>query len=185
MPTPLIANPASDADEQSHLQVVAQLVRLTSKAMSNRPSRKRLRVLSQNSDKVLMRVALMQKKRLTDTRCNFQLTRKGRALHVAWRKVTEVVEAALADCDDLRQAGEGIELFGQLISELGCVMRVNARRGEEPSRMCVCQRHGLPGSVTTGAGDNHLDDADSRRASHHGIAVAVITIVGKVDANVD
>jgi len=63
-------------------------------------------------------------------------------------------------------------------------MRMNARRGEELPRMRIGERDGLAGTVPAGPRHNHLDDADSRRTSHYGVAVAVITIVGEVDADI-
>src|SRR4051812_27715805 len=62
----LVADPASDTDVETHAQVVIQLVRLTCEAMSDAASSQRARVLSQDGDKVIVRVTLMQEHRLAD-----------------------------------------------------------------------------------------------------------------------
>src|SRR5262249_7280264 len=132
-----------DADAQAHAKVILELVRLAGEAMGDSARSQRLRILSQDGDKVFVRIALMQEHRLAHPSCDLELTCKCGALHVARGEIAEVVEAALADGYDFRPVREPFELMRQLVGELRSVMRVNARGRIKRPRMRVRKRDSL------------------------------------------
>ncbi len=182
---PLVADPAGDADAEAHAEVVVQLVRLTREAMSDPACRQCARVLSQNRDKVFVRVALMQEHRLAHACRDLELPRKRVPLHVTWREVAEVIETAFAYGYDFRPMREPFELVHQLAGELRGMMRMNASGCVQDSGMRVCQRDGLSRAFRACTGNDHLRDSCGRGTGHYSVPVAVITIVGEVDSDID
>jgi len=61
-------------------------------------------MLAQNGCKIRMRTALMHKNGFAYSGREFKLTMKSLALYLRGRKIAVVVETALADGDDFRQA---------------------------------------------------------------------------------
>jgi len=103
----------------------------------------------------------------------------------AGREVTEIIEPALSDRDHFGkpcQLGERGETSGV---ELGGVVRMNSRGGEQPPRMLACQCHRTHAACQRGSGDDHLHDAGGVRPRDDGITVAVVAVVCEVDADVD
>ena len=183
--SPLVVDPAGDADVESQLKTVLELVCLTREAVRDGACRKRVRVFSQNRDEVCMRIALMQEDRLAHSRGDLQLSRERSSLHVARRKIAKVIEAAFSDGDDFGRVRERFQRFTRLTCELDGVMWMNARGCEQSLRMPVHQCRSFAGAFDAGARDDHLDDAGRRGTGHDGVPVAVITIVGEVDSDVD
>ena len=182
---PFVADPARDADRQAHLEIVVQLVRLAGEAMRNRARGDDVPVLSQDRDKVRMRVALMQKHRFAHACGNLQLARESGALHVARGEVAEVIEPAFADGDDFGRMGERFQFLSQLIRELSGVMGMYASGRKQFAQVLARQRGGFARAVSAGSGYDQLGDAGRGRAGHYSDAIAVITIVSEVDPDVD
>jgi hypothetical protein len=65
------------------------------------------------------------------------------------------------------------------------MVRMHASGGKQAARMLAGEGRGLARPLTACARDDHLDDADGRRAGQDGVPVAVITVVGEVDPDVD
>jgi hypothetical protein len=146
---------------------------------------KRARVLSQNGDEVIMRIALMQKDRLADARGDLELSRERGSLHVAGRKIPKVIEPAFSNRNDFGLAGETFELVRDFVRQLGGVVWVDARGCEQPAWMLVSQRYGSSGAFGAGTRDDHLHHARRGRTGHYRLAIAVITVVREVDSDVD
>src|SRR5262245_36885265 len=130
-----VADPAGDADVETDAKVVLQLVLLTGKAVSDCARSQRAGVLSQNGDKVFVRVALVQEHGLADSRRNLERPGERGTLHVARREIAEVIQTAFADGYDFRLMREPFELVRELIGELRGVMRMNPGGGVQGSRM--------------------------------------------------
>ncbi len=79
----LIADPARYADVEPHVEVILQLVRLAGEAMGDGARSQRAFMLSQDGDKVFVRIALMQEHGLAQPGRDLELPRKRGALHVA------------------------------------------------------------------------------------------------------
>jgi hypothetical protein len=180
-----VANPACDADGESHLQIVQQLVRLTGEAMGDRTGRECARMLSEDGDEIGVSVALMQENRLAHARGDLELTRERGALHVSRREIAKVVEPAFAHRDDLGAMGEPFELLSQILAELSRMVWMNPSGGVQPSWVRLGQCRSLARPVAACTSDDHLNDAGSGGPGHDGVPVAVITIVGEVDPDVD
>src|SRR6185312_12232733 len=77
----LVTDPAGDADRQIQLEVAQQLRLSTCEAV--RDSTDELRaMLPQDRDEVLVRIPLVQKYRLADSRCQLELAMKRTALRL-------------------------------------------------------------------------------------------------------
>src|SRR6185312_16766609 len=134
----LIADPARDADREAEPQIFFELRARAGEAVRD-ASHERAPMLAHYRGEIRMRIALMQEYRLADPGGELQLAREGAALDIARAEVAVVIEPALAHCYDERMRGEPLELCGELIVELGGVMRVNACGRKQACRMSLRQ----------------------------------------------
>ena len=97
--------------------------------------------------------------------------REDGALHVAGRVIVVVVEADLADCDDLGAGGERGELGMERLVERRRVVRMNTDRRRHPSGPRLRQRHGRARrrEIPPHADDDEADHAGGTRARNDGI----------------
>ena len=178
----LVADPAGDADRQTELQIALQfLSRAGETVRYAAPAR---RVLAQYGDEIIVSVALVQKHRLVELCGQLELAVERLLLRGAGREVAEIIEPALSNRDHLgkpRELGERGETHA---IELGGVVRMNSRGGEESPGMLACQCHGTHAARHGGAGHDHLQDAGSVRPRDDRITIAVVAVVREVDADV-
>ena len=80
--TPLVANPAGDADREAERAIGLELERTARETVGN-CAHEAPRIVGENGDKVLVRVALVQEHGLTDVNRDFQLRDEGGALRGA------------------------------------------------------------------------------------------------------
>src|SRR5262249_55285965 len=137
-------------------------------------------VLPQDSNKVGMRIALVKKHRLTEVAGQFQLPMEGFLLDGARREVAIVVEPAFADGNDLRRSCELAQLGQQLIAQLACVVRMNARRREQPAGVSLSQRYGSVRARAGAASHYHLEHAGARGTCNHLVTIGVEAVVGEI-----
>ena len=179
----LIADPAGDADREPELQIALQLLSRAGEAVRHAaPARG---VLAQYGDEIIVSVALVEEHRLADLRRELELAVERLLLRGSGREVAEIIEPALTDCDHFGNPCELCERGKTSGIELGGVVRVNSRRGEESPGMLACEGHGAHAAGERCAGDDHLHNARGVRTREHGIAVAIVAVVCQIDADVD
>jgi hypothetical protein len=128
---------------------------------------------------------LMQKDRLAQLHGEIELLPERRGLRRPRRKIAKVVQPAFADRHDLRRCGEAGELLQRRFIELPGMMWMNARRTTEALRIAAHQGNGGARALERTACDHHVSDARCVRAPDHVRPIAVETVVGEVDADVD
>src|SRR5215469_4427700 len=104
----LIADPTGDTDRKPQLQVGMQLIRSSGEAMGD-AARQRLPVLLQDSEKIVMRITLVQEHRLAHASGELELSMERLLLHRAGGEIAKIVEAAFPRRDHLRLARELLE----------------------------------------------------------------------------
>ena len=132
-----------------------------------------------------MCVALMQEHGLAQLNRKVELAPEGYELRRTRRQIAKIVQSALADCHDFRRCRECCELLQRRLVELGCVMRMDAGRATKALRIASDQLERGPRARQRAAGDHHARHADVRCALNHLSAIAVETVVGEIDADVD
>src|SRR5262245_58021487 len=132
-----------------------------------------------------MGVALMQEHGLAQPNRKVELAPEGDELRRTRRQIAKIVQSAFADCDDLGRCSEHRELFQRRLIELGCVMRMNACCAPEALRIATDQFDRGTRARQRAAGDQHVRDADVSRAPDYVRSIAVETVVGEIDADVD
>ena len=180
---PLVADPPGDADRQIQFQAGCELLARAGKAMGD-PAHERRAVLFQNSYKIRVCIALVQKNRLTDARSELQLAMKRLLLHSARRKVAKVIESTLADRDHLHERCKLAQLRQQLLSELFGVVRMYARGREEPPGMGTGHFDSLAGARTARASDDHLHYASGHRARNDRLTIGIEAVVSEIDTDI-
>jgi hypothetical protein len=110
--------------------------------------------LLENGREVAVRIALMQKHRLARRDGNFQLRGKGRALRIARREVSKVVQAALADGDHPRLIQQRAKFRPLRGIEIMRVMRMYAGRARQKRRMRRREGRSPVRAGQIGAGDH-------------------------------
>ena len=142
-------------------------------------------VFAQDRQELLVRVALVEEHRLAQLHGEVELSPERCELRRARRKIAKIVQPALADRDDLRLRGEGRELLQRRLVEFARMMRMNARRATKALRIAADQLDGGARARQRAAGNHHARDADCVGAPDHVGSIAVETVVGEVDADVD
>jgi len=142
-------------------------------------------VFAQDGEKVIVRVALMQEHRFADARRDLQLLRKRSPLQVARREIPKVVEAAFAHRDDAGLARQGLHHHERLWRQVGGMMGMHTRGGEQHARLRGRERDCLAGTVFARSSDDHLRDAGRGRVLQHRRAIGIEAVMGEVDADVD
>ena len=183
-PAPCVADPAGYADEQLKFKVALKLGSRSREAMRYRAAQSGA-MLAQDCDEVRMRIALMQKHRLSCCDGKFELLLEGLPLRIMRGEIAIVVKATLADRHDLRSVRELAQFGRQIRRPFIGVMRVHACGCKEPPRVGSRELQRLARAVEARAGDDHLHYTGGRRPREHRVAVRCKTIVRKVDADVD
>src|SRR5689334_20078191 len=88
----LVVDPTRDADRESEIEARRELCSGARETVGYGARGERGRMLAQNRDEVLMRIALMEEHGLADTRRDFELASECGALRIARREVAEVIE---------------------------------------------------------------------------------------------
>ncbi len=146
--SPFIANPTGDANGQIQCEAVFEFVLIAREAMGNSIDQKRSKFFNQ-SQKIFMRIPLMQKHGFAHFGRKLKLAAKGVQLSVVGRQISVVIQTALADGNDLRLTRLGLELNESRAVELAGVVGVDARRCPDLSRMGLrkSQDRGVVGQV--------------------------------------
>ena len=92
----LVADPAGDTDEQTEVQTSVEL-RLRSGETMQHSARQRLAVVTQDSEEVIVGVALVKKEWFAEADCQLNLSFEGQSLLSRRRKVTVIIEPCFAD----------------------------------------------------------------------------------------
>src|SRR4029077_18428465 len=100
-------------------------------------------------------------------------------------EVAEIVESALSHGDHFRMSGELRELSETRAIEIGGMVRVNSGCRKESSGVRASECQSPQAARECCAGDHHLDHARRARTRDHLFAVAVVAVVGEIDAEVD
>jgi len=132
-----------------------------------------------------MRVALMQEHRFAQLNRQVELAPESYELRGTRRQVAKIVQSAFTDCHHLLSRGERGELLQRRLVELGSVMRMNAGRASKALRIAAHQVERRARARQRAAGDQHVRDADRIRAPDDVRSIAVETVVGEIDADVD
>jgi len=101
------------------------------------------------------------------------------------RQIPKIVQSALTNGDDLGRCGQRGKLCQRRLIELGGVMRMNARRAAEALRVAADQLDRGARAWQRAAGDQHVRDASVSRAPDYVRSIAVETVVGEIDADID
>jgi len=81
--TPLVVDPAGDANREPELETGVQFVRATREAMSDGSARNHAFMFAQDRNEVCVRISLMKEHGLVHARGDFELTRERSPLHIA------------------------------------------------------------------------------------------------------
>lgn len=179
-----IADPAGDADVQIEIQIGTDLIAARREAMRHATPQLRAE-FSQDLDKILVSIALMQEYRFAQRDSQLKLTAERFTLRGTRRKVAEIVETAFTDRDHFRcrsQRGEFNPLLGPQIIR---VMGMNPGGTTKPLRMAA---HEIDSSATTvqrTASDHHSSDASMHCALDNGVAIGIEAVVTQIQADID
>ena len=132
-----------------------------------------------------MSVALVEKHRLAQLHGQVELSPERCDLRGVRRKIAKIIQPALADRDHLRLRGECREFLQRRLVELARMMRMNARRATKALRIAADQLDGRARARQRASGNDHARHADGLGAADYVGSIAVETVVGEVDADVD
>ena len=180
---PLVADPAGNADGQTHVEVGRELFARAGKTVSDTAGES-VAMLAKNGYEVRMRVALMKKDRLADEAGELQLPMEGLLLDSARREVAKIIESAFAHRDHLRKGCELAQLRQQFARELFRIVRMNTRRRKEVAGVSARQFDRVMRAGTVAAGDDHLDHAGLRRPCNHSVTIIIEAVVSEIDADI-
>ena len=132
-----------------------------------------------------MRIPLMQKHGFAQLNSEVELPTEGDELRGPRRQIAKIVQSAFADGDDFGCCRQRSELRQRRLVELGCVMRMNAGRAAEALWIAADQVDRGTRTRQRTARDQHVCDTDVSCALDYVRSIAVETVVGEIDADVD
>lgn len=139
----------------------------------------------QNFDEFVVRIPLVKEYREIALCCKFELSLKRIALRLLRRKITKVIEAAFADCNNNRTGCKFTQCLANPCSVVAGVVRVNAGRGIEAARMCFGQVRGSDTALLAAAGDDHTSYALLTGTLDNFIAIRVKGVVCQVGTDIE
>ncbi len=142
-------------------------------------------MFGEDGSKVCVRVALVQKDRFTHFDREAQLCFESAPLRIAGRVVPKIVQAALADGDDLVLGCKLGETGHHGIGQIARMVRVQTCCRPEQAFMALSERYGSSRRVEIGSGDDHASDPGLDRAFDDMVEVVLETVVRQIRANVD
>src|SRR4029077_5689778 len=113
-----------------------------------------------------------------------ELAMKRLLLRGTWRKIAEIIQAAFAHRDHLRQGCELAQLHQQLLSQLFGVVRMDARRGKQHAWMGPRHLDSLARALAARASHHHLHHASGHSASNNRFTVRIEAVVSEIDTDI-
>jgi hypothetical protein len=127
----------------------------------------------------------MKKHWLADGDSKLELSPERIELSLTRREIPEVIQAAFADCNNLRSSCQLREIGKSLAIEVRCMVRMNARGATITIRVFFNELDRGASARDRTACNQQVLHTDVRCPSNHCVSIGIEAVMGEIDSDID